>query len=260
MSRPTAAAPRRSASCRSRCRSRLPRLRRGGAPGPSFSTPAPHRSFLPDTCPERCTWAFRASSRPGAGRCSPAGAPIVLVTEDEERVAESQTRLARVGLETVAGFLAGGIAAWDLAGLPLARTEQVGVDELAARIAEGGAGQVLDVRRPAEWKAGHIASAVHIPLNELSSRAAELDRVAPDPHHLRQRLPLLDRHEPARAERLHTHRQRRRRHDGLDSRPLRNRGFGPCLSPRFELSRPPFAQRTPAAESHLGTLEMTTSG
>jgi hydroxyacylglutathione hydrolase len=113
------------------------------------------------------------------GTLLPTGAPIVLVTEDEERVAESQTRLARVGIETIAGFLAGGIAAWDAAGLPLARTEQVGVDELAARIAEGAAGQVLDVRRPGEWKAGHIASAVHIPLNELPGRAAELDPSSP---------------------------------------------------------------------------------
>jgi hydroxyacylglutathione hydrolase len=113
------------------------------------------------------------------GTLLPAGAPILLVTEDEERVTESQTRLARVGIETVVGFLGGGIAAWDAAGLPLAKTEQVGVDELAARIAEGAAEQVLDVRRPGEWKAGHIASAVHIPLNELPDRAAELDRSRP---------------------------------------------------------------------------------
>src|SRR6266508_3348633 len=34
-----------------------------------------------------------------AGTLLPAGAPIVLVTEDEEQVAEAQTRLARVGIE-----------------------------------------------------------------------------------------------------------------------------------------------------------------
>lgn len=114
-----------------------------------------------------------------AGTLLPAGAPIVLVTEDEERVAESQTRLARVGIETIVGFLDGGIAAWDAAGLPLGKTEQVSVDELAARIAEGAAGQVLDVRRPGEWKAGHIAGALHVPLSELPARAAELDRSRP---------------------------------------------------------------------------------
>ncbi len=114
-----------------------------------------------------------------AGTLLPAGAPIVLVTEDEEQVAEAQTRLARVGIESIVGFLDGGVAAWDAAGLPLAKTEQVSVDELAARIAEGGPGQVLDVRRPGEWKAGHIASAAHIPLNELAGRTNELDPSRP---------------------------------------------------------------------------------
>ena len=36
---------------------------------------------------------------------------------------------ALVGLENVAGFLSGGILEWDGAGLPLARTEQIGVLE-----------------------------------------------------------------------------------------------------------------------------------
>ena len=105
--------------------------------------------------------------------------PIVLVAEDEERVAESRTRLARVGLENVVGYLDGGILAWDEAKRPLAKTEQIPVDELKARIEEGAALTVLDVRRPAEWQAGHIAEAVHMPLHELEKRAASLDRNGP---------------------------------------------------------------------------------
>jgi hydroxyacylglutathione hydrolase len=101
--------------------------------------------------------------------------PIVIVAEDEERVAESRTRLARVGLENVAGYLAGGILAWDEAKRPLARTEQITVDELRARIAEDADLTVLDVRRPGEWQAGHIAEAMHLPLHELEKKAASLD-------------------------------------------------------------------------------------
>jgi glyoxylase-like metal-dependent hydrolase (beta-lactamase superfamily II)/rhodanese-related sulfurtransferase len=106
-------------------------------------------------------------------------APIVLVTEDEAQVAEARTRLARVGLENVAAYLDGGILAWDGEGRPLARMEQIGVDELHARLAESADLQVLDVRRPAEWRAGHIAGAMHIPLNELAARAGELDPKRP---------------------------------------------------------------------------------
>jgi hydroxyacylglutathione hydrolase len=100
--------------------------------------------------------------------------PIVLVTEDEGGVAEARVRLARVGLENVAGYLDGGILAWDREGRPLARTEQISVDELRARLAEDERLRVLDVRRPGEWKQGHVAGAQLLPLNELEARAGTL--------------------------------------------------------------------------------------
>ncbi|HEY6065318.1 MAG TPA: MBL fold metallo-hydrolase [Thermoanaerobaculia bacterium] len=106
-------------------------------------------------------------------------APIVLVTEEKEQVAEARTRLARVGLENIAGYLDGGLLAWHHAGLPLAVTEQIGVEELDARIREGLAGKVVDVRRPGEWQAGHIAQAVHLPLDSLGERAAALPKDQP---------------------------------------------------------------------------------
>jgi hydroxyacylglutathione hydrolase len=33
---------------------------------------------------------------------------------------------------------------------------------------------VLDVRRPDEWQAGHLAGAVHVPFWEIETRAAEV--------------------------------------------------------------------------------------
>jgi hydroxyacylglutathione hydrolase len=102
--------------------------------------------------------------------------PIVLVTEDESRVAEARVRLARVGLENVAGYLDGGILAWDREGRPLARTEQISVDELRARLAEDESLRVLDVRRPGEWRGAHLAGAEHLPLNELEAKAGTIGR------------------------------------------------------------------------------------
>ncbi len=104
--------------------------------------------------------------------------PIVLVAEEEDQVREARTRLARVGIENVAGYLAGGILEWDRAGLPLATMEQMSVEELDARIREGRA-KVLDVRRPGEWQAGHIAGALHVPLNTLADGAAALPKDEP---------------------------------------------------------------------------------
>jgi hydroxyacylglutathione hydrolase len=101
-------------------------------------------------------------------------APILLIAEEEEQVREARTRLARVGIENVVGYLAGGILEWDRAGLPLATMEQVNVEELDARLREGRAGRVVDVRRPAEWQAGHIPNAVHLPLNTLAQNVGAL--------------------------------------------------------------------------------------
>src|SRR6185295_7637655 len=91
-----------------------------------------------------------------AGTLLPPGRPIVLIAEDEAGAEEAATRLARVGLEAVPGHLAGGVAAWDRAGLQLLTLPQITVDELAARRGETPGLQVVDVRRKGEYAAGHV--------------------------------------------------------------------------------------------------------
>jgi len=54
-------------------------------------------------------------------------------------------------------------------------TEAVDTDELLRRLDDGGT-VVLDVRPGPEYAAGHLPGALHIPLEELSRRAAELPR------------------------------------------------------------------------------------
>jgi hydroxyacylglutathione hydrolase len=103
-----------------------------------------------------------------AGTVLPAGAGIVLVTDGPAGVEEARTRLARVGIENVDGYLAGGIAAWDASGRATANSDQITVDELAARLEEGSS-RVVDVRRAPEWDGGHIAGAVALPLAELAA-------------------------------------------------------------------------------------------
>lgn len=104
--------------------------------------------------------------------------PIILVAEEVERVREARTRLARVGLEKVSGYLEGGLLAWHNAGLPVAQIEQIAVEELHHRVAEKSVDMVVDVRKPSEWNAGHIAEAVHLPLHHLSEAAEPMNRDA----------------------------------------------------------------------------------
>jgi len=114
-----------------------------------------------------------------AGTLLPPGRSIVVIAEDEAGGEEAVTRLARVGLDTVTGHLAGGVAAWDRAGLPLRVRPQITVDELAARRRENAGLQVVDVRRQGEYAAGHVPGARHVPLDRLEREAALLDATRP---------------------------------------------------------------------------------
>jgi len=110
-----------------------------------------------------------------AGCLIPSDASIVLVTEDEAQVDEAVTRLARVGIESVRGYLDGGMLAWDGAGLPTTRTQQMPVAELHDRLTEQHDLQVVDVRRPAEYAAGHVPGARFATLAELERTLSSLD-------------------------------------------------------------------------------------
>jgi hydroxyacylglutathione hydrolase len=102
---------------------------------------------------------------------------VVLVAEDEAAVQESRLRLARVGLENVAGSLKGGIATWIRSGRPTQQAMQISALQLADWMREDpDAKTLLDVRENSERSHGLIAGSVGIPLAELPKRLAELDR------------------------------------------------------------------------------------
>jgi hydroxyacylglutathione hydrolase len=101
----------------------------------------------------------------------------VLIAETDFQLEEARVRLARVGLEGLNGYLAGGIAAWKEAGLPLETTPQMTVDELNVRLQEGKI-QVLDVRREPEWNAAHVEQANWWPLDNFRVSPPEIDHDA----------------------------------------------------------------------------------
>jgi len=104
---------------------------------------------------------------------------IVIVAEDEGGAAEAALRLARVGLENVTGYLAGGTLAWFNAGRELATLPQWPVNELKEQLAGSAPLQVLDVRRPGEHAGGHVPGALNVPLDRLRAESKALDRTRP---------------------------------------------------------------------------------
>ena len=103
-------------------------------------------------------------------------AKIILVAEERDAMLEARTRLARVGLENVAGYLEDGMTAWFREGLPVDQVPQVTVQDLYREIAHI---QVVDVRQPGEWEQGHIEQATHRPLPKIPTNLEGLDREQP---------------------------------------------------------------------------------
>ena len=102
----------------------------------------------------------------------------VLIAATPEQLSEARTRLARIGIEDVAGYLPGGAEGWRQAGLPLAQVKQITAEELAERLANRSIG-VLDVRREGEFQAGHIDGADWHPLDRFKAALPEISKEAP---------------------------------------------------------------------------------
>ena len=102
-----------------------------------------------------------------AGSLLPFDKKMLLVTEPgKER--ESIVRLARVGFDKIAGYLAGGVDAWTAAGEKLDLIIDVEADELAMDIPFDERLVIVDVRKETEYADGHIKTALNIPLNDLT--------------------------------------------------------------------------------------------
>jgi hydroxyacylglutathione hydrolase len=102
----------------------------------------------------------------------PWGAPLTLVADSPQAIAEAQRELCRIGIDKIAAAVSGSVTAW-AAGERLSSFPTADFDALTLRAGNEGL-LVLDVRRDAEWHGGHIDGALHIPLHELAGRMGEI--------------------------------------------------------------------------------------
>jgi len=166
-----------------------------GPPGPDLSPPRQASAEEVRRRVEDGEWvidlrdriAFAAGFLPGSasfpledsfasyvGWTVPWGAPLTLLGETPEQVAQAQRELARIWADRPAAAASGGPPRW-AAGTPLASVRLAKFADLAVAMAAAAAQPVvLDVRRRLEWAESHIAGARHIPLYELAGRAGEL--------------------------------------------------------------------------------------
>ena len=111
-----------------------------------------------------------------AGTVLDDGARVYLVLDDPGDLLHVCWELLRIGYDLPLGWLAGGMGAWRAAAKPIDRLPQFDAGSLREAVAQGEV-DVLDVRQPAEWAAGHIEGATFITGAELPER---LDDVPAD--------------------------------------------------------------------------------
>lgn len=109
-----------------------------------------------------------------AGTMVPIGTRIAIVAETTGQVDEAFMRLARVGHESVTGFILIGDYSREKK-----QIEQVPVEEVFELTNTEKYLQFVDVRRPAEHASGHAVRTFNIPLNKLATDFDKLDPAVP---------------------------------------------------------------------------------
>ena len=92
-------------------------------------------------------------------------APITLIAESAEELAEAQRLLVRIGIDSLAGTAAGPL---DVLAPDVPTRSYPQAD--FAEVARTDGAQVLDVRRDDERRQGYIEGSAHIPLDQLVDR------------------------------------------------------------------------------------------
>jgi hydroxyacylglutathione hydrolase len=122
----------------------------------------PAASFAADHIPGAISIPLRPAFATWLGWLSGPDQPIVFVLEPGQDRADLVRQAWSIGYERLAGELAGGMPAWQAAGLPVHRIRVIPAAEVT--------GRVLDVRQAAEYQAGHLPGARNIELGTVPER------------------------------------------------------------------------------------------
>jgi hydroxyacylglutathione hydrolase len=132
----------------------------------------PAASFAAGHIPGAISIPLRPAFATWLGWLTDPDRPAVFVLEQGQDRADLIRQARNIGYERLAGELAGGMATWQAAGLPVRQISVVRASEVT--------GPVLDVRQAAEYSSGHLPDARHIELGALTT-AGTAASAEPDP-------------------------------------------------------------------------------
>lgn len=97
---------------------------------------------------------------------------IILIAPEGQEL-EAVTRLARVGYDNCIGYLKGGMNSWVEANEPIETITSVSAESIQNKIDHL---TIVDVRKPGEYEAEHLESALFAPLDYLQENLSKLDK------------------------------------------------------------------------------------
>ncbi len=96
---------------------------------------------------------------------------VLLVSEHPSDAEEARSRLDRVGIKHVIGYILANAQQWNREGLSVASLKTRRSTDFVQRPELRRSLRFVDIRSRAEWLRGHVEGAVSVPLQELASLA-----------------------------------------------------------------------------------------
>ena len=111
-----------------------------------------------------------------AGWVLPLEQDLLVVSDSFEEAEKTNVWLRRVGQDRIVGYLDGGMAAWAVKGYKTSYINQISAEDLHDMVIGSSKFVLLDVRAPQEFEDNHIEGAINIPVADLRTRHAELNK------------------------------------------------------------------------------------
>ncbi|MDX1627553.1 MAG: MBL fold metallo-hydrolase [Fulvivirga sp.] len=134
----------------------------------------PRDQFLEKHIPGSIWIGIEDNFAPWVGALIPDLDQQMVIVGEEDKMVEILTRLARVGYDYALGYLQGGIAAWESAGLSTESIQHIGAHTFTGRY-DTDKLNVLDVRKTSEYDSQHIVDAQSFPLDFINRHMSQID-------------------------------------------------------------------------------------
>ncbi|MDQ6712979.1 MAG: rhodanese-like domain-containing protein [Candidatus Dormibacteraeota bacterium] len=142
-------------------------FRRQQAAGAIVIDVRPFVDFGRSHIPAALSIALRPAFASWLGWIIQADRPLVFVRAPNQDGRDLIEQCLKIGYENLVGELAGGMSAWQSAGLPVSTIA-------TGQVNEEPRGTPLDVRQASEWPTGHIPGARHVELGSITAAAGAI--------------------------------------------------------------------------------------